>query len=174
MTRGYRPTGQEELSESAEKTVAVNRVSKVVKGGRRFSFNALVVVGDGVGHVGFGLGKAMEVPDAIRKAREQARRSLIQVPVHGTTVPFEVTGSFGPTKVIMKPAKPGTGVIAGSVVRSLIDGCGIKDIRTKTIGSNNPHNVLHATLDGLQQLREQEEVARYRGKSLDELSYQPF
>lgn len=172
-TRGGR--GQsEEVGEITEKTVAINRVSKVVKGGRRFSFNALVVCGDGRGLVGFGLGKAAEVPDAIRKATEQARKSMVKVPVRGTTIPHEVVGKFGPTTVLLKPARPGTGVIAGSAVRSIIDASGIRDIRTKCIGSNNSHNVLHAMMDGISQLVDPAVVAMVRETSLEELGYAPF
>jgi small subunit ribosomal protein S5 len=124
--------------------------------------------------VGYGLGKAAEVPDAIRKASEQSRKNLVRVPMRGATIPHEIVGKYGPTTVILKPASPGTGIIAGSVVRSIIDAAGVKDIRTKCIGSNNPHNVLHATIDGLQQLLAPELVARLRGISLDELQYAPY
>jgi small subunit ribosomal protein S5 len=163
-----------ECGDFNDKTVTIRRVSKVVKGGRRFSFSALVVTGDGRGHVGYGLGKAAEVPDAIRKASEQSRKNLVRVPMRGATIPHEIVGKYGPTTVILKPASPGTGIIAGSVVRSIVDAAGVKDIRTKCIGSNNPHNVLHATLDGLQQLLAPELVARLRGISLDELQYAPY
>jgi small subunit ribosomal protein S5 len=160
--------------EFSDKTVNIRRVSKVVKGGRRFSFSALVVTGDGIGHVGYGLGKATEVPDAIRKASEQAKKNLVSVPISGATIPHETVGKYGPTIVILKPASPGTGVIAGSVVRSIIEAAGIKDIRTKCIGSNNPHNVLHAVLDGLGQLLSPEQVSHIRGVSIDELQYAPY
>jgi len=164
----------DECGELTDKTVAINRVSKVVKGGRRFSFSALVVTGDGRGHVGFGLGKAAEVPDAIRKASEQARKSLIRIPLKGSTIPHDVIGTFGPSTVILKAAAPGTGVIAGSAVRAIIEVAGIKDIRTKCIGSNNAHNVLHATVEGLLELKDPEVVAAIRGISLDEMGYRPY
>lgn len=160
-----------DTGELADKTVFVNRVAKVVKGGRRFSFSALIVSGDGRGHVGFGLGKAAEVPDAIRKGSEQARKSLIRVSLRGTTIPHETIGKFGPSSVIMKPAEPGTGVIAGSVVRAIIESTGIKDIRTKCIGSNNPHNVLQATINGLLGLREPNAVASMRGIGIETIGY---
>lgn len=160
--------------ELTEKTVFINRVAKVVKGGRRFSFSALVVVGDGMSHVGVGLGKASEVPDAIRKASEQARKSLIKVPIRGTTIPHDTIGKFGPTTVIMKPAAPGTGVIAGSAMRSVIEVVGIKDIRTKIIGSSNPQNVLYAAISGLLQLKEPEAIVSLRGVTLEEVGYAPF
>lgn len=169
--RRVAPTQAGELS---DKTVFINRVAKVVKGGRRFSFSALVVSGDGKGHVGFGLGKANEVPNAIKKAAETAQKGLIRVPIRGTSIPHDVVGRFGPCQVVLKPAAPGTGVIAGSVVRSVIEAAGIKDIRTKCIGSNNPKNVLQATVQGLLSLREPESVARSRGKSLEDLGYQQY
>jgi len=161
----------EECGELKDKTVHVNRVAKVVKGGRRFSFSALVVTGDGMGHVGIGLGKAGEVPDAIRKASDQARKSLVKVALRGTTIPHDFMGKYGPSTVVMKPAGPGTGVIAGSVVRSIIEAAGIKDIRTKCIGSTNASNVLRATLNGLVSLREPEQVASLRGKTVEEIGY---
>ncbi len=161
-------------TELKEVVVFINRVAKVVKGGRRFGFTALIVNGDGAGHVGFGLGKAAEVPNAIAKGNEQARKSLIRVPLNGTTIPHDVIGKFGPTQVVLLPGKPGTGVIAGAAVRALIESAGIKDIRTKVIGSNNPNNVLNATMEGLLRLRSPEVVARERKTPFEELSYQPF
>lgn len=152
-----------------EKVVAINRVSKTVKGGRIFKFAALVVVGDGNGIVGFGIGKASEVPDAIRKGIDDAKKNLIKVSLKDTTIPHEVIGAFGAGRVLMKPAPQGTGVIAGGPVRAVLEIAGIKDIRTKCLRSNNPCNVVNATINGLASLRTAEEVAAIRGKSVKEI-----
>ena len=152
-----------------ERVVAINRVSKTVKGGRIFKFAALVVVGDGNGTIGFGIGKAGEVPDAIRKGIEDAKKNLMKISLRGTTIPHEVMGIYGAGKVLMKPAAPGTGVIAGGPVRAVVEAAGIKDIRTKALRSNNPCNVVRATLQGLASLRTAEEVAAIRGKSVKDI-----
>ena len=155
--------------ELQERVITINRVSKTVKGGRIYKFAALVVVGDGNGLVGFGLGKSGEVPDAIRKGIEDAKKNLIRVSLKGTTIPHEVIGKYGASVVLLQPAAPGTGVIAGGPVRAVGETVGIQDIRSKALRSNNPCNVVRATLDGLSQLRNAEEVAEIRGKSVNEI-----
>ncbi len=155
--------------ELSEKVVAINRVSKTVKGGRIMKFSALVVVGDGNGTVGFGTGKSSEVPDAIRKGIEDAKKNLVKISLKGTTIPHEVVGAYGAGRVLMKPAAPGTGVIAGGPVRSVVEMAGIKDIRTKSLRSNNPYNVVRATIAGLASVKDAAQVAAKRGKTVKEI-----
>ena len=163
------PRFEREQSEYIEKVVSLNRVSKTVKGGRVAKFSALMVVGDEKGRVGFGLGKAAEVPEAIRKGIEDAKKNMITVSLSGTTIPHEVIGEFGAGRVMLKPAAEGTGIIAGGPVRAVMEAVGIKDIRAKCLRSNNPQNVVSATFEGLKSLKSPEEVARVRGKSVEEI-----
>lgn len=166
MQRGRIDATQLDLK---EKVVNINRVTKVVKGGRNFRFSALVVVGDENGHVGVGMAKAIEIPNAIKKAIEDAKKHMIKVSLRNTTIPHQVIGEFGAGRVLLKPAAEGTGVIAGGPVRDILEKAGIKDIRTKSLGSNNPRNMVNAVIDGLKQLKRAEDVAKLRGKTVEEI-----
>ena len=163
------PYGNQDRGDTNERVVSLNRVAKVVKGGRKFRFSALIVVGDGNGRVGAGMGKAREVPEAIRKGVENAKRNMITVPLVGTTIPHEVHFKWGAAKILMKPAAPGTGVISGGAMRAVIELSGIKDILTKSLGTNNPINTVRATMEALKSMRTAQEIAELRGKTVEEL-----
>ena len=167
MERGRIDANQ--IDDIKEKVIAINRVTKVVKGGRNFRFSVLVVVGDENGHVGIGMAKAIEIPDAIRKAIQDAKKRMIEVPLKDTTVPHEMVGEFGAGRVLIKPASQGTGIIAGGPVRAVLELAGVKDIRTKSLGSNNPRNMVNATMEALKSLKKPEDVAKIRGKSVEEI-----
>jgi len=170
LARGNdRQRGTDKQQEFQEKVIFINRVAKVVKGGRRFNFSALVAVGNQKGKVGVGMGKASEVPEAIRKAVEDAKRNVVEIPMTNTTIPHQVLGKFGAARVMLKPAAPGTGVIAGGAARSVVELCGVKDILTKSLGSSNSLNIVKATMQGLESLKKVEDVAALRGKTVEEI-----